>query len=273
VTSTDDYPGEMPAILRIDDLTAEELLAGRPVAPELESLATMLRALQEVAEQPAPPSAELAARMAAGDFPLVATGTQHSAAGRFERLAVRQRLRRVFGTGDNTVVRVVGRLAAAGVAVSVLGVGTAGFAGSLPSPVQNRFEHVVESVTPYRFEPPAGGYRDEPRPSGPTTPAGIPGELPGGAVPGDGQPGDAGVGDDAGGIDPGEVGEDARDFGIPDGRQPGPGQQPGPPVGPGDEQPGPPGPPREPDPPAGPGEPGGPGGGAPGPPDDLPGPP
>jgi hypothetical protein len=272
VTSTDDYPGEMPAILRIDDLTAEELLAGRPVAPELDSLATMLRALQEVAEQPVPPSAELAARMAAGDFPLVAAGAQHSAVGWFERRAVRHRLRRVFGTGS-TAVRVAGRLAAAGVAVSVLGVGTAGFAGSLPSPVQNRFEHVVESVTPFRFEPPAGGHRNESelRPGEPTGPTGTPGE----------QPGDAGVGEDArtGGVDGGEVGEDARDAGIPGGGQPGPGQQSGLPVEPGDGQPGPPGLPREPGPPAGPGEPigpggsGGPGGGAPDPPDDLPGPP
>jgi hypothetical protein len=48
-------------------------------------------------------------------------------------------------------LRLPARLAAAGAAVALVGVGTAGFAGTLPDPVQNRFESVVESVSPYQF--------------------------------------------------------------------------------------------------------------------------
>jgi hypothetical protein len=146
VSAADDYSGEMPGSRQIDDATAEQLLGGRRVPAELESVATVVRALREVSTQPVRPSDTLRRQMAAGSF----TGSP--------AYAYRP------GSRDNPVRRVatvlvvrIGRLrlgtklVAAGAAVAVLSVGSAGFAGTLPAPVQSRFETVVESVTPYQF--------------------------------------------------------------------------------------------------------------------------
>jgi hypothetical protein len=267
VSGTDDYPGEMPVPSRIDDATAEALFAGRAVHPDLAALATAVQALRDVSQQPAPPpSAALAAMMAAGAFPAPA-----------EAPSVRQRFLRVVGTlrrqgfGRVRGLRLAARLGVAGLAVGVVGFGSAGFAGSLPEPAQQRFESVVESVTPFRFAerpggeaparlpgvPPApgdGADPADPLPLGPDGPGG-PGEVPGAPptqVPAD-PPGQAPV------DPPGQAPVDP------------PAGNPGDPPGPAD----PPGPPA--DPPGGPPDeapaPAPPGGGPPGPPGHAPGPP
>jgi hypothetical protein len=235
VTSTDDYLDEMPASRPLDDATAEDLFAGRPVPPDLEPLATMMQALRDVSRQPVPPSAELAARMAAGTAVVVPAGPG-LAGGRLPRTA-----RRVAATVAATAGRIgwAARLAVAGAAVSVIGISSAGFAGTLPGPVQDRFETTVESVTPYQFPMRTG---DRPETGEPAGPADGPGTGDGDGtgdrtVPGSGdQPGGGpGTGTDPGG-----------------GSGPGGGPPPGTGVGPPADPPADPpaGPPA--DPPAGP---------------------
>lgn len=170
MTWSDDYSGEMPG-RQIDDATAEQLVAGRTAPPELESVATVMRALREVAAHPVPPSTTLRQQMAAGVF----TGSPVYAY-RPDRPGLLHR----YGSALAARVarmRLATKFAAAGVVVAVLSAGTAGFAGTLPTPVQDRFETVVESVTPYQFpektanpgdDPGGGGPRDE-RPAGGTT--------------------------------------------------------------------------------------------------------
>jgi hypothetical protein len=142
VTSTDDYPGQL------DDATVERLLAGRPVTAELESVTTVVRALREASAEPVRPSAELARQMAAGEFTGTPVYSYRPPLG--PRLA--RRARRVAAAMTTPGrLSVPARLAAAGVAVALVGVGSAGFAGTLPDPVQDQFESVVETVSPYEF--------------------------------------------------------------------------------------------------------------------------
>lgn len=223
MTPTDDYRERMTAPARIDDVTAEALLRGEPVAAELEPVATVMRALREASDQPLSPSAELAAGMAAGRFPAdpaaaglpaaelagpdrawaadaalpVSTAT-HPPADRRSRRRVGAVRRAVIGQARG--VRLAARLAAGGLAVAVAGAGAAGFAGTLPEPAQTGFQNVVESVLPYRFsELPAGppgseqNYHDSPGGVEPGStvvpqPPGKPGQAPGGAP--DGAPAD-----------------------------------------------------------------------------------
>lgn len=148
MTSRNDYLDEMfPGRRPIDDATAEDLFAGRTVPSDLEPLATVVRALREVAQQPVPPSAELAARIVAGTAVARPPGRAR-APGRLPRIAWR-----TVAAVPAAVRRasLAAKLAAAGVVVAALGVGSAGFAGSLPDPVQDRFETVVESVVPDRL--------------------------------------------------------------------------------------------------------------------------
>ncbi|QSB16112.1 hypothetical protein JQS43_07355 [Natronosporangium hydrolyticum] len=244
MSATDDYSGEMPIPSRIDDPTAEALFAGRPVHPELDPLATVVRALRDVSQQPVPPSDELAASMAAGAFPDAAAGAE--VPGRMRRAA--SRLRRAM-LGRATGLRLAARLAAGGLAVGIVGVGSAGFAGTLPAPAQARFESVVESVSPYRFaervdeDSPAGTPAGTPDGTGEPAPADEPGLVPGspptGApvaptdpqqTPGLAPPGDIGPG--RAGDPPGHSDDD-------------PGPPAAPPGLPADPPPAPPGPPGE----------------------------
>jgi len=156
-----DYLPEMPVLDRIDDPTAEALLAGRPVPPALDPLAEVLATYRQAGHRPVPPPAELAAWLVTGRPPgeipdggavpvwMVRTGGQ-------------RRRRRMPGVGVLAGVAAklagmsVAAKAMAGVAVAAAGVTSAGLAGALPEPAQDRFETVVESVTPVDVPAPAG---------------------------------------------------------------------------------------------------------------------
>lgn len=205
MTLRDDYLEEMPGRRPIDDAMAEELFAGRPVPTDLEPLATALRALREVSRQAVPPSAELAARMAAGTVAVSPVRPGWAAGGQLPRTAWRIAVALVAAVGRASLAA---KFAAAGVVVAVLGVGSAGFAGSLPDPVQERFETVVESVLPYQFPERVS---DPAVPTGPETGPGRAG--PGGGRPGGGSPAGNGTGQgsqDRPPASPGERGDQAR---------------------------------------------------------------
>lgn len=204
MTSTDDYPGEMPLLRQVDEATAERILAGRAASAELESVATVMRALREVSSQPVRPSDTLREQMAAGVFTGGPVYSYRPATGGLVRRTARRV--RIVVVAKIARMRLVTKLAAAGLAAAVLSASTAGFAGSLPEPVQDRFETVVESVTPYHFPEKTGGGR-----VGPT-------EDPQGVDPEDGgtdRPSESGgeVSEDAndGGVEGPEVSEDARE--------------------------------------------------------------
>ncbi|MPZ25047.1 MAG: hypothetical protein GEV12_00980 [Micromonosporaceae bacterium] len=162
-----DYVFEMPMFRQIDDDTADALLAGRPVPASLEPLTVVMTAFRQVASQPVWPNRTLAARMAVGDFTgfadagpdPAATGTAgvgHRRGG-LAGPGKRRRRRRMPGVAGlaAAAAKVAGMSVAAkalaGVAVAATGVSTAGLAGVLPDPAQERFETVVETVTPFTF--------------------------------------------------------------------------------------------------------------------------
>jgi hypothetical protein len=138
----------------IDDVTAEQVLAGttvaRDLAPDLMRLAPAVDALRQEARRPVSPSPELATLMSVGFRPHRAAPQPppaHHARPPGPLVAALARITRV-----RTAVA-----AAGGVLLAVGGVATAGFAEALPPEVQHRFEVVVEAVTPYEFkEKPAG---------------------------------------------------------------------------------------------------------------------
>jgi hypothetical protein len=171
VTSRDDYLDEMLGRHPIDDATAEDLFAGRPVPADLEPLPTAVRALREVSRQPVLPSPRLAALMAAGTVAARPLQPGRAAGLEIPRAAWRTAAGLTAAVGRASLAA---KLAAAGGVVAVLGFGSAGFAGSLPQPVQDRFETVVESVVPYQFPD---------RATGATVPAGPDPGPPGGAGP------------------------------------------------------------------------------------------
>jgi hypothetical protein len=146
-----DYPGEMPPLREIDDVTAEAVLRGDDVPAHLEPLVTAIAALRATPEQPVRPSAELAARMAAGDFASAAAPPRsRRSAGRYVAHTARHRgARRKLAT---LPVRVK---VAAAVAFAAGGLATATAAGALPEPAQQRMQSVIESVTPIDFPEPA----------------------------------------------------------------------------------------------------------------------
>lgn len=166
-----DYVSEMPMICQIDDDTADALLAGRPVPASLEPLTVVMTAFRQVASQPVWPNRTLAARMAVGDFagvaavpgPDPATNGTPGRAGIAHRrggLAApgkRRRRRRMPGVAGlaAAAAKVAGMSVAAkalaGVALAATGMSAAGLAGALPDPAQERFETVVETVTPFTF--------------------------------------------------------------------------------------------------------------------------
>ncbi|NDL55533.1 hypothetical protein [Phytoactinopolyspora mesophila] len=134
--SSDDV-NEMRSFPVIDDATAEVILSGDTVAPEHSSLAEAARAIRRTADQPVRPSAELARRMASGQFHDVA--------------AARYPARRRGWVRD--IVAAAGPRArwAAGVAIVFTGLSGAVAAGAFPDAVQDRVQTVVEAVTPIKF--------------------------------------------------------------------------------------------------------------------------
>jgi hypothetical protein len=137
----DDYVSEMIAIHQIDDATAEALLTGRSVTDEFAALAEMMQAYRRVGRRPVRASAALAQQMAAGTF--TGAAEYYQPAG----FTSRGRRRRP----SRSAARTAWVVALGGVAAAVAGVGAAGFAGVLPDQAQERFETVVETVTPYDF--------------------------------------------------------------------------------------------------------------------------
>lgn len=160
----------------LDDLTVEQLLAGRASTADLQPVAAAVRALREAAAQPVQPSPALRARMAAGAFDGAPADAYRAPGG--------GRLRGIAAALGASVLRprLATKLAATGVAVAVLGVGTAGFAGSLPPPVQDGFESVVESISPHQFREetgdPGGGTESAPGESEPGGTDPTPGPTP-----------------------------------------------------------------------------------------------
>jgi len=123
----------------IDDATAETLLTGGEVRADLEPVAAFLRALRDTARRRVAPGARLAAYMAGG------YGRRASAAHRSGVPSAGARPRPL------TTARLVAWASVGGLVVATLGTATAGFAGVLPEPAQQRFEVVVRTVTGYHF--------------------------------------------------------------------------------------------------------------------------
>jgi hypothetical protein len=153
-----DYDHEMTASRRIDTDTAEGLLAGRAVADDLEPLVLVVHAYRDASRRPVPPSRELAARMAAGAFG--GTTARRRPADEIPNhrglpAAATWRWRRARMAVLSGLATAAAKLATlstaakvgAGVTVALVGIGTAGAAGALPEPAQDRFDTVVESVT------------------------------------------------------------------------------------------------------------------------------
>lgn len=144
-----DYTSEMNTPRQIDDATAETLLRGGPVDAELWPLARAVRAYREVGRQPIEPSGELATRIATGVFtpPAEERGVLTAPISRWRRI----RMAILTGLAAATA-KVAGMSAAAkaaaGLSIAAASMGTAGFAGALPDPVQDRFDTVVETVKP-----------------------------------------------------------------------------------------------------------------------------
>jgi hypothetical protein len=161
MTPFGDYVNEMTTPTEIDDTTAEALLAGRVVAAELEPLTEVVRAYRQVADQPVRPSPELATLMTVGRVTVAAAGQRESTMANGRRplgtTAGKRRRRRM--TARAALAAAAGRLGGmsvavktgAGAAVALVGMSTAGLAGALPDQAQDRFESVVESVSPYKF--------------------------------------------------------------------------------------------------------------------------
>ncbi|MBB5787913.1 hypothetical protein [Jiangella mangrovi] len=129
----------------LDEDTVEALLAGRPVTPGLAPLAGAVGELRAAARQPVRPSAELAQRMASGDFsgispaPLLPEPAPH-------RL-------RSWLAGVSPRARVV-----TGAVIVFTGLTAATATGALPGGAQAHMESFIETVTPISFQ------RDDPAP-------------------------------------------------------------------------------------------------------------
>ena len=162
-----DYSREMTAPNQIDDATAEALLTGRPVPPALEPLAAMMAGYrQAVLDQPVPPSPELAEWLVEGGPPRTAAPARPVVShdnGRGHRVPAGTRRRRSRMPAVEVLAGGAAKLAGmsaaakalAGIAVATAGIGTAGLTGTLPDPAQERFETVVETVSPVKLGEPA----------------------------------------------------------------------------------------------------------------------
>lgn len=151
---------------QIDDAAIEALLTGQVVADELAPLARVVATCREAACQPVRPTGELAARMAAGAFHASA-GHRHHVVNGAKRdrqpAAATPRPRRWRVAMIGGLVTAVAKLAGLSVPVkagaaggiALAGLGTAGLAGALPDPAQDRFDTIVETVVPGEKPAPA----------------------------------------------------------------------------------------------------------------------
>lgn len=124
----------------LDEDTVEALLTGRPVTPGLAPLAGAVGELRAAARQPARPSAELAQRMAAGDFSGIAPAP-------LTPQPDGRRLRSWLA-GVSPRVRAV-----TGAVVVFTGLTAATATGALPGGAQAHMESFIETVTPISFQP------------------------------------------------------------------------------------------------------------------------
>lgn len=171
MTSSGDYSGEMSTPERIDDATAEALLAGRMVS-EQEPLVWAVRAYRDAGHRSVPePRDELAALMAAGG-PVSAAAQPRAADERNRRglrATVTRKWRRVRMAVISGLAAAAAKLAglstaakaSAGLGIALASVGAAGTTGTLPDPAQDRFDTVVESVTSEQTPQPAGDENSE----------------------------------------------------------------------------------------------------------------
>jgi hypothetical protein len=129
----------------LDDDTVEALLTGRPVTPGLAPLAGAVGELRAVARQPVRPSAELAQRLASGDFSGISPAPPAT------KPAPAPHRLRSWLAAISPRARIV-----TGAVLVFTGLSAATAAGALPGGAQHRVESFVEAVTPISFQ------RDEP---------------------------------------------------------------------------------------------------------------
>jgi hypothetical protein len=120
----------------LDDASIEALLRNEPVPEELVAVAGAVGVLRSAARRPVLPSAELAERMATGDFGDAVPEPVPSASGahrKAPRMGVRAKV-------------------AIGALASCCGLTVASVAGALPAPLQEGLETFVELVTPVEID-------------------------------------------------------------------------------------------------------------------------
>ncbi|NEE02182.1 hypothetical protein [Phytoactinopolyspora halotolerans] len=178
----------------LDDAATEAVLRGEPVSSELVPLAEAVEAIRGSATGYVAPSAELAERIAAGDFHDVEIPAWSEGAGTAARLGSWVQPLRSWTSKLGIRVRVV-----AGVAALLLGFTGVAAAGGLPESVENGVKGFIERVSPVTFPERADGTDTSDRPGG-TGPSGSGdeparphGDETGGGDPDRGQSGDAGT--------------------------------------------------------------------------------
>lgn len=120
----------------LDDASIEALFRNEPVPEELTAVAGVVGVLRSAAQLPVLPSAELAERMATGDF-----GD-----------ALPEPVRTIRGAHRKPPqLSVRAKVAMGGLAV-FFGLTAATVAGALPAPLQAGLETIVELVTPIEFD-------------------------------------------------------------------------------------------------------------------------
>lgn len=189
MSTSDDYLQDMGMHSALDDVTAEALLAGRPVFDdELMPVAALLSEVRFAAyETPPAPSLTLAAVLA-GE-PVGAIAVDRARPGHRTSPAFRPSLVKCPGTPrPRPLSRLLRHVAAAGFAAKIaMGAGVAAAsvtgaaaAGVLPDSVQDAIAGAVRAVTPFEFPshagdrpgPDGGGILDAPAPAtGRTAPA------------------------------------------------------------------------------------------------------
>jgi hypothetical protein len=160
VTPLGDDRSEMHPHRRIDDDTAERLLAGLPVDGDCRAVVAVVRACRRLGERPVAPRGELVTWLAAGVPPRCTAGGAGGAADRTDRRGLatvvtttQQRPRVALGRVLATVAAKVAGLSVAvkvalGATIAAASISTAGMAGVLPDAWQVRFDAVVETVIP-----------------------------------------------------------------------------------------------------------------------------
>ncbi|TDD64611.1 hypothetical protein E1262_27780, partial [Jiangella aurantiaca] len=137
-----------------DDATVEAILRGvriplgGPDLPELTALSDAVDAIRRSADEAVPPTAELARRIALGDF----AGIAPSRPPRYHALRVR--------LGRKVAAMSMRTRAVVALAAMFTGFTGVAAAGALPDAARQRVESVIETVTPISFDEPGEFGRD-----------------------------------------------------------------------------------------------------------------